>query len=598
MFFSLKLTVRITEFFLTLHLQVFFLYRDAVFRLFRILYIVRHLNLDIDNQTLVEECRNGDRDAMSILYTRLAPRMLHVITRYVSDRDSAHDILHDGFIVAFTRIDTLRDPENIEFWLATIMKNLSLKYLQAQTVTSILEEIPEIVEETEVEDILDFTIFETLIGQLPEGYRNVFRLAVLEGKTHKEISEILGIAPNSSSSQLFHAKLRMRELIRDYKLRAGLLSLILLIACSGLLFLSRKADNLNTHEYITADATPKKHISKSERPTDPASLDLTEKTSESTVAIYSKTTGKGHSATAAKIIATSNAVDNKTPASTTEDESLSRIESDSAGEPMSSRKLERRPVSPIEHNHTNSSDRLFADVPRKRSSSRGWTAGISFNTGITSFNSMTDGDFANQPSLGDPDFNNPDQPQNPENKEPGTQARVPRLADDVESSLGSAPHRHHLPISFALTAEKHLTSWLGLESGIGYSYLHSDFERYKEPTTCHWHYIEIPLKVNLYAYTSPRIKLYGSIGGRVAIPVHSYAQIAPNPDVHSGSVRSKTVWSAAVNAGTAFSLSKHVDIFIEPTLRYNFPQECTIPNIWTDDEPWSISIPIGFRFNW
>ncbi len=559
---------------------------------------MRHLEFNIDNQTLVEECRNGDRDAMSILYTRLAPRMLHVITRYVSDRDSAHDILHDGFIVAFTRIDSLRDPENIEFWLATIMKNLSLKYLQAQTVTSILEEIPEIVEEPEVEDILDFDILESLIGQLPEGYRNVFRLAVLEGKTHKEISEILGIAPNSSSSQLFHAKLRMRELIRDYKLRAGLLSLLLLIACSGLLFLSRKADDLHTHESLSAEARTEKHLSKSERPTGTASQELTGKTSGTNVAVYSKASGKEHSATTAKIIASSNAADNETPASTAKDESQSRIESDSAGEYTSSQKHDQRLVNSHENNHTNSSDRLFADVPRKRSSSGGWSAGISFNPGITGFNSVSEGDFANQPSPGDPDFNNPDQPQNPEDKEPGTQARMPRLADDIESSLGSAPRRHHLPISFALTAEKHFTSWLGLESGIGYSYLHSDFERYKEPTTCHWHYIEIPLKVNLYAYTSPRIKLYGSIGGRVAIPVYSYAQIAPNPDVHSGTFRSKTVWSAGVSAGAAFSLSKRVDIFIEPTLRYNFPQECTIPNIWTDDEPWSISIPIGFRFSW
>ena len=168
--------------------------------------------------------------------------------------------------------------------------------------------------------------------------------------------------------------------------------------------------------------------------------------------------------------------------------------------------------------------------------------------------------------------------------------------------LNSFSRRHHLPISFALVAEKHFSSWLGLESGVVYSYLHTDFERYSsngnDVATCHWHYLGFPLKVNLYAYTTPRLKLYFGLGGKVDIPLYSRAQIAPNPYCQSGRFDSKVVWSAGTSVGVAFRLSKRVDIFIEPSLRYHFPQECDLPNIWTDDEPWSISIPIGFRFNW
>lgn len=82
-------------------------------------------NLQIDNRTLVEECIRGDREAMSLFYTRFAPRMLGVIRRYVPERGDAEDILHDGFIVAFTRLDSLRDFDRVDYWLATIMKNLS-----------------------------------------------------------------------------------------------------------------------------------------------------------------------------------------------------------------------------------------------------------------------------------------------------------------------------------------------------------------------------------------------------------------------------------------------------------------------------------------
>lgn len=550
---------------------------------------MKSLDLNIDNQTLVEECRSGDRDAMSILYTRFAPRMLHVITRYVGDRDSAQDILHDGFIAAFTRLDTIRDPERIDFWLATIMKNLSLKYLQAQAVTSILEEIPERVDEPELDDIIDFATLESLIRQLPEGYRKVFRLAVLEGKSHKEISEILGIAPKSSSSQLFHAKMRMRKLISDYKLRVGLISLLLLFAITGLLFISIHTGNPHSQDSFSADARSKNNISKPTEPTVPDKGVSSENISNPAVSAQSRYTRTS----APTYSEDSNAGEKASYVSMTAHEIQSSIVSDSVVESTSTYKQEAQHVQPMKEDSGSDYSTVFADLPRIASFDKGWSAGISFDPGIISFNGMNEGVFDTSPPANDPGPSHGTD----DDKVPA-QARAPHIPMDVESSLGSAPRRHHLPISFAITAEKHVSSWLGLETGIGYSYLHTDFERYKEPSTCHWHYLEIPLKVNLYAYTSRRMKLYLGLGGRVSLPVYSYAQIAPNPYSRSGRFDSKPVWSIGGSVGVAFRLSKRVDLFIEPSLRYHFPQECTIPNIWTDDEPWSISIPIGFRFNW
>ncbi len=540
-----------------------------------ILSDVRHFELNIDNQTLLEECKRGDRDAMSILYTRFAPRMLHVISRYVSDRDCAQDILHDGFIAAFTRLDSLRDADRIEFWLATIMKNLSLKYLQAQSVTSILDEIPETVEEPELEDILDFATLESLIRQLPEGYQKVFRLAVLEGKSHKEISEILGIAPNSSSSQLFHAKLRLRELIKDYQLRAGILSLLLLIVSAGLLFLSRKVNDIHSEEPLTAEDTREKPAIKQEEGTEKA----TPVQKPPTMLINSEV---------AESLASS-----ELPTDVT------AISSDSIADKPETPKDGGHPIHPHEEEYVNERDRLFADIPMITSSdkAKGWSAGIAFDPGMASFSGIGGNDFASPgPPSSDPEPPGPDDDNQP------SKSRMPGNVDDLESVLSRAPHRHHLPISFAITAEKHFSSWLGLESGIGYSYLHTDFERYTsngtEVTTCHWHYLEIPLKVNLYAYTSPRFKVYGSLGGRVAIPVYSYAQMPHNSNVPSGTFNSKTVWSVGGSIGVSYRLSTCLDLFIEPSLRYHFPQEAKVPNVWTDDTPWSISIPIGLRLNW
>lgn len=549
-----------------------------------ILSDVRHIELDIDNQTLLNECKRGDRDAMSILYTRFAPRMIHVISRYVNDRDSAQDILHDGFIAALTRLDSLREAERLELWLATIMKNLSLKYLQAQTVSSILDEIPDTIEEPEIDNILDFDTLESLIRKLPEGYQKVFRLAVLENKSHKEISEILGIAPNSSSSQLFHAKLRLRELIRDYQLRAGLISLLLLLISSGILLFYKQNNIQPSADYLSVDSTSKTQTSS------PANQSVSAKENESESAPTSSANAKAQGTSLASIsiqpISIQPAI---IPTITIPTENIEKEDSipfiDTITNPI---KNYDKDFGDYDYN-----DRLFADLPPNTPHDKGWSAGISVVSGMWSFNSSNINDLAyNYP------FDNPGSEPNPDEDDVPSAAKISPFIEDYELPLGIGPHHHHLPISFAITAEKHFAPWFGVESGLGYSYLHTDFNGSNRSYTCHWHYIEFPLKANLYAYTSHRLKLYGSFGGRVAIPVYSYAQMAPDSQISSGTFSSKVVFSAGASIGAAFRLSKHLDLFIEPSLYYHLPKNSNIPNYWTDDEPWSISIPIGFRFNW
>lgn len=126
-------------------------------------------SLHIDNRSLVEECLKGDKDALSIFYTRFAPKMLALICRYVGDSADAEDILHDGFIIAFTRLKTLRDYEHVDYWLATIMKNLSLQFLRLQDVGTMLHEIPETEDTPHAEDFLDMATLESLIKELPKG---------------------------------------------------------------------------------------------------------------------------------------------------------------------------------------------------------------------------------------------------------------------------------------------------------------------------------------------------------------------------------------------------------------------------------------------
>ncbi len=563
---------------------------------------MKQFDLNIDNTTLVEECKAGDREAMSLLYTRFAPRMLHVITRYVNNKEDAHDILHDGFIAAFTRLDTLRDPERIDYWLASIMKNLSLKFLQSQNVESILDEIPEELEEdSDIEDIIDFNTLETLIMQLPDGYQKVFRLAVLENKSHKEISKILGIAPNSSSSQLFHAKVMLRRLIIEHRKRAGLMTLLLLIAVStGLLILTRNdlVDNNDPQLLSQADAIDEAISDvatgcSSDHKEDEDPIE-SHKLGGSSIVKAKTRSSKGLPSSLTVVIPATNDSTTIMQESIQEEEEVHIV----------------KPSDIANSNNNMMAESLYGKtvdeigLPGKKSSGKKrWSVGVTFDSGIISFDGISSSsDKANScenPALPP---HNPDDPQTePEGENQKTPMKTRAGDEDLAEYLKDWSHRHYLPITFGITAEKHFSSWLGVESGLAYTYLRSEFESGDRNVTCHWHYVELPLKVNLYAYSSDKYSIYGSAGVRVSLPVYSNAHANINAQSsHSriGSLAPKPVWSAGVSVGVSYSLSKRLDLFVEPSLQYHFPQEAKVPNIWTDDEPWSFSIPLGIRFSW
>lgn len=184
----------------------------------------------MDKKTLVERCQHGDREALGLLYSKYSARMMKIIRHYIADPADAGDILHDGFIVAFTQISSLRNPDKLEYWLGTIMKNLSIQYLNQVELNTLLDEDADITDMPEIQDLISLEELEAIINLLPDGYRKVFKLAVLDNKSHREIGKLLGIAPHSSSSQLFRAKEMLRKIIREQGLElAGAISIILLL---------------------------------------------------------------------------------------------------------------------------------------------------------------------------------------------------------------------------------------------------------------------------------------------------------------------------------------------------------------------------------
>ena len=179
--------------------------------------------LTMEITRLIERCRQGDEDALGELYKAYAQQMRGVCRRYISDEQTVEDVLHDAFVIIFTSFDRLRDSNKAEAWMTAITRNVASKckdHLEALPTVS-LDETSEaglIVAEDEERDVRGVPLSEVvrMIDRLPEGYGQVFRLSVFEGMSHKEIANMLGIEPHSSSSQLARAKKILRKMMQQY----------------------------------------------------------------------------------------------------------------------------------------------------------------------------------------------------------------------------------------------------------------------------------------------------------------------------------------------------------------------------------------------
>lgn len=171
---------------------------------------------------LVEGCRAGKDSARKALYTRYAEQMLAVCYRYTGDLDAAHDVLHDGFIKVFTRF-TFRGECGLDMWLTRVMVTQSIDYIRKrERLTRLVmteEQLPDVADEDEITRLGYGLSEEELLGfvaELPDGCRTVFNLYVFEGRSHKEIAELLGIKEHSSTSQLHRAKYLLAKRIKEY----------------------------------------------------------------------------------------------------------------------------------------------------------------------------------------------------------------------------------------------------------------------------------------------------------------------------------------------------------------------------------------------
>ena len=171
------------------------------------------------NLKLIDSCIKGDRASQKALYEFLAPRMFPLCIRYVCDRTLAEDVLQDGFVTLFTRLKDFKGEGSFEGWARRIFVTtalMSLRKKDALKMSDDLEMARGLKADTSSQmQNLGYKDLMALITELPPGFRTVFNMYAIEGYSHKEIAEILGITESTSRTQLSRARIWLQNKIKE-----------------------------------------------------------------------------------------------------------------------------------------------------------------------------------------------------------------------------------------------------------------------------------------------------------------------------------------------------------------------------------------------
>lgn len=500
-------------------------------------------------EELVNLCKEGNEQALSLLYKIYAKKMKRICSRYVSNEQTVNDLLHDGFIIIFTSINTLRSSEKLESWMGKIMKNISLKYLeQCHTITNIpldcIEESEEPLIPSYSTDFPSYAIMLKMVESLPKGYCQIFKLAVLDGLSHKEIGILLNIAPHSSSSQLSRAKELLRKLLSQYYIAVGLFVLLSVIYLRHFLYAPKEI----------AATSPKTVINpQEEQELENISLEDTINVTPVRISVHQYTDFQ----------------------STKKDMCGQDIANqENVVEQKDSSQLSNNPITK-EQEFEEGKNTHYTIIPQfSPHNKKKWSLALSYS-GV---NKQTNIQKTIIPG--------------------GISSEKPQ--EVVKESY------YHIPIILSLSFSKKFDEHWGLETGFQYTHLHSNFTTITDSylkEVQKINYIGIPLKGTFNVHSKQRLSIYLSTGVTLDIPVKTTTEsIASNKSGQitfcgKSDIHPSLQWSTNLGIGIQYQITPSVGIYAEPNLHYYFNNGDGIKTIRTE-KPFNVALPIGIRLSW
>lgn len=519
-----------------------------------------------------------ERQVYSNIYERYSQRLLGICLGYVHDIDVAKDILHDAFIIIFSQIGTLREPEKIEQWMCAIARNLSLKHIEKKKRFSgtDVSELKELHQEDAAVTGIEAIPFEDLIkaiDELPTQYGKVFRLSVLEGLSHQEIGEMLGIAPHSSSSNLARAKQLLRKIINQHW---GILITFLMLLFAIFHFTGKEDIPFEYEEEL---------VSVIEEPV----------TADSTVEIEKPLIAMTEPAekTTKPVEKTAEPVDKEEEQTEQEVPDIVEVIENEDHEDIQKNTDIIDPYDTDEFEEDESGKRKGRKVSFSFSVGSHGPAGNDGETqmGNESFPSSPPGEYlpGNPPSEpSGPDSGNDPTEEEDENKDEEKDSSMKRRIASGQRSDDSR-YRHYMPVSFAASLNWEVSERWNIGTGLRYSYLRSDILQNKYVSKQKIHYLGIPLKASYTFWDSRFINAYVSAGALFEMPLAAH--------IDGKKIDAPDQWSAGAGIGMQFEITRKLSIYVEPDLYYYFDTGSDIRTIRTD-KPFSVTIPVGIRFTW
>lgn len=554
----------------------------------------------MDLKMLIERVKADDADALNTIYEAYVPMMRNVcfsITK--ADEDTVNDLVQDAFILAYYSLEKLNDEEKFGEWAAAITKNVSLKYLERKRKVKFMP-LSHYLDNMNVESGVsaDAVLAEKeliqLIDRLPEGYGKVFRMSVIEGLSHKEIAERLGIEPHSSSSQLARAKAMLRKMI-NRRMFAVISVIIVMIPLCKYLFQRRGTEEKKT---VTAKVEGTKVKSKKTQhiATQPS---VTPTVSDNYITKTSTVTPLPQGGVDLDSMPKNAMLEIRDTA----------INIAVAVPPTDS--VDRDSIQyniPIFENH------MAEDGSKKHKNKWQLLAAGSLGPALVQnayklFAGIGD-DITDSPSTDIPKVIS-----TWEDYYKFLVRKGGKVSPDTAALITIAKHntgkivereQHDKPITLGLALTKSLGKNWSIESGLQYSLLKSNFTMgegaYYIQRTQKVHYLGLPFRLSYKWLRSKRWSVYSSAGVLLNIPLvgeakERYVTDTTVPYKNCWHFTPSWQWSVGAGVGVQYNLSPNWGIYAEPTFNWYIPNGSSIHTIWTE-HPFTFTAPFGVRFTW
>lgn len=569
--------------------------------------------------TLVEKAKQGDADAFSTLYQVYYPKMKGICINILrEDKAVVDDLVQDAFILAFVSLKDLKNTHRFSQWLTSITTNLVLKYQEKGkrydfiSLSDVEEEFSTVLEDDNTsKQSISYEEIMSAIDSLPEGYKKIFNMSVLDGLSHQEISELLDIAPHSSSSQLSRAKAMLRNILSP---RAMLIIVLALIV-------------IPVYRYFTAK---KKIVSEND-----VNIVRTRKPNEDITPIQKMPNVSVSRAQNAVLCSNYRSVQQGKNTVITVGDSIKAGQnviveiSDSLQDNqhvLADNKRDSIITKDTVYTPIPNEERLIADDTKTHKKSK-WQLLAAGSLGTTLAQNVYKIITSSNNNLGSSQPSGPDQPTTPDQPsekcfttweeyaeylhrltptDPTAEnIAMMDIADNNKGKIEEVEH-HDKPIILGLAVNKSIGKHWSLETGLQYSYLKSYFTlgtgNYRVDKEQKLHYIGIPVKLSYQFMAYKKLSAYGSAGVSIQIPLSGKTYADYVVGGKSGYTTDwKTIpsiqWTVNTNIGIQYQFAPKLTLFVEPTLNWYIPNGSEVKNTWTE-RPFTLTVPFGIRLSW